>query len=427
MAGGAGQWTTQECMEAQMRKASRRWYASGSSISVLTLIAFGCSTTPVPSRDLAKRLPAAQPAEVKAAETHTVSKKKKVVPQPAGLETDADSTNVGALTAQVEAQAQRLTEAMTQTRDGRDESALTTGSVSATEATPPALAQRVEWIEKPRAHVAVAPPSVANDTTHTEANHADSMTIADTAAQPAVIQPVLDRQALLENLLKDIRTSQDHAMAKAVSAAALALVDSDHKLDEADLAPLSPTQRDQVQRYHRTIMLLGKKLASGDQSLSPSEVSDQLTAILGESSLHMSNIQLCRKVSGFGVYDTFESNTFLAGREQPMIVYAELENFRSTQDVRGQYQVKLTQEIVLYNESDGLAVWKQPTAEIVDRSRNRRRDFFVVQLIRLPARLSVGKYRLKIRVNDVVGGSIDESSVQIQIVAGESLVSNRSR
>lgn len=404
-----------------MRKASRCWCVSGSSISILTLITFGCSSTPVPSRDLAKRLPAAQSAEVKASE------KKKIVPQPAGLETDADAANVGDLTAQVEAQAQRLAEAMKKPHDGRDESAAPIETISATETTSPTYRQRVEWIEKSRSPVSVAPPSVSNDTSHTEATHADSMTIADAAAQPAVMQPVLDRQALLDNLLKDIRTSQDPAMAKAVSAAALALVDSGHKLDEADLAPLSPAQRDQVQRYHRTIMLLGKKLASGDQSMSPSEVSDQLTAILGESSLHMSNIQLCRKVSGFGVYDTFESNTFLAGREQPMIVYAELENFRSTQDARGQYQVKLTQEIVLYNESDGLAVWKQPTAEIVDRSRNRRRDFFVVQLIRLPARLSVGKYRLKIRVNDVVGGSIDESSVQIQIVAGESLVSNKAR
>ncbi len=404
-----------------MRKASWRWCLSGSLISVLALIAFGCSSTPVPSRDLAKRLPAAQSAEAKSAE------KKRSVPQPAGLESEVDSANVGDLTAQVEAQAQRLAEAMKKNRDGRDESASTTEAVSATDTSPPPHMQRVEWIEKSRSRAAVAPPSALSDTTPTEATHADSMTITDTASQPAAIQPVLDRQALLENLLKDIRTSQDPAMAKAVSAAALALVDSDHKLDEADLAPLSPAQRDQVLRYHRTIMLLGKKLASGDQSLSPSEVSDQLTAILGEASLHMSNIQLCRKVSGFGVYDTFESNTFLAGREQPMIVYAELENFRSTQDARGQYQVKLTQEIVLYNESDGLAVWKQPTAEIVDRSRNRRRDFFVVQLIRLPARLSVGKYRLKIRVNDVVGGSIDESSVQIQIVAGESLVSNKSR
>lgn len=408
-----------------MRIKSWRWCVSGGSAGVLCLAIVGCSSAPVPSRDLAKQTPTGEPAQARVGDKKAAPVKSKSVPQPAGLEIEQDAAGVDDLTSRAEAQAQQLVEAMTKKRDARLDS---TPVNPAAEPEPVAHAERVEWIEKPKSRKPVAKPVEAADATEIPANGAPVTAIADAAPRPvAAVQPVLDRQALLDGLLKDIRASQDPAMAKAVSAAALALVDPDHKLDEADLAPLSPSQRDQVQRYHRTITLLGRKLASGDQSLSPSEVSDQLTAILGQAALHMSNIQLCRKVSGFGVYDTFESTTFLAGREQPMIVYAELENFRSTQDSRGQFQVKLTQEIVLYNEADGLAVWKQPVAQIVDRSRNKRRDFFVVQLIRLPARLGVGKYRLKIRVNDVAGGSIDESSVQVQIVAGESLVSNKAR
>ena len=64
----------------------------------------------------------------------------------------------------------------------------------------------------------------------------------------------------------------------------------------------------------------------------------------------------------------------------------------------------------------------QNTVQIVDRSRNRRRDFFEVQLIKLPPQLSVGKYWLKVRVTDLHGNYIDETSLPIKIVADQALV-----
>jgi hypothetical protein len=74
--------------------------------------------------------------------------------------------------------------------------------------------------------------------------------------------------------------------------------------------------------------------------------------------------------------------------------------------------------VVLYtDDAHGLAVWRQPQVQIVDQSRNRRRDFFVVQVIRLPGRLNVGKYRLKVTVDDVHSNTRAEMSLPIQIVA----------
>ena len=72
-------------------------------------------------------------------------------------------------------------------------------------------------------------------------------------------------------------------------------------------------------------------------------------------------------------------------------------------------------------------MWKQPATQIVDESRNKRRDFFVVQLIRLPARLGVGKYRLKVRINDLHGGSIDETTLPIQLVADKTILTSANR
>jgi len=59
-----------------------------------------------------------------------------------------------------------------------------------------------------------------------------------------------------------------------------------------------------------------------------------------------------------------------------------------------------------------------------DRSRTRRRDFYIVQRIDLPANLSVGKYNLKVAVRDrhAPGGAEAEAVVPIQIVADASLL-----
>jgi hypothetical protein len=154
--------------------------------------------------------------------------------------------------------------------------------------------------------------------------------------------------------------------------------------------------------------------------IAAAELADQLDA--KADTLHLKNVTLCTRVNGYGVYEPFNTSTFLAGVEHPAIIYAELENFAPEIGSDGQYTVRLTQQIVLYNQSDGLAIWRIRPTEIVDRSRNRRRDFFVVQLITLPARVGVGKYNLKITLTDQVGQTVDEAEMPIQVVADEKLL-----
>ena len=160
-----------------------------------------------------------------------------------------------------------------------------------------------------------------------------------------------------------------------------------------------------------------------NEELDADTIADHINSIFGQRPISIGRVELCRNVHGYGVYEPFESSVFLAGREHAMIVYVELDHFRVNQDAADQrFQVKLAQELVLYNESDGLAVWQQPKVNIVDDSRNRRRDFFVVQMVRLPTRLGVGKYILKVRMTDLNSGSLDERTVPIQLVADQALV-----
>jgi hypothetical protein len=202
--------------------------------------------------------------------------------------------------------------------------------------------------------------------------------------------------------------------------AALSVIDPAHELTAAELDQLSPEHRRTVTAYQRTFAQLGRTLGDGNAAdaralrRAASELADQLDE---QQPLTIRNLKLCKRVKGFGVYQTFERNVFLARREHPVIVYAELDHFGHRTESDGRHAVELTQEIVLYNESDGLPVWRQKPTRIVDRSYNIREDFFVVQVVRLSPRLTVGKYRLKVTITDEVGQTIDEASMPIRIVA----------
>ena len=237
----------------------------------------------------------------------------------------------------------------------------------------------------------------------------------------------LDRQVLWNRLLNTIRSSDDQPVDKALAATALSLIHPDRRLDHTDLLSLTPGQRKRVEQYHKVVVALAKDLPLGTNPFDADALGDRVRNMFDQSPIAIRHIELCRRVRGYGVYEPFETDVFLAGRKQPMIIYAELSNFTPVKSDDGRYEVHLSQDVVLYNEPDGLAVWRQPKVDIVDESRNRRRDFFVVQMIKLPARLNVGKYVLKVRINDVNGGSLDEAAIPIQFVADQSLVGGQVR
>lgn len=144
-------------------------------------------------------------------------------------------------------------------------------------------------------------------------------------------------------------------------------------------------------------------------------LADRLRA---QADLSLPTLTLCRRVEGFGVYDPIEPLRFMAGKEHPAIIYCEVANFSSQQSDKKMWSTKISEEEVLYTES-GLPVWPaRPTPRtIADQSRNRRHDFFIVKLIRLPATLSVGRYLLKVTIVDQLSNRMAEGTIPIDIVA----------
>ena len=72
-----------------------------------------------------------------------------------------------------------------------------------------------------------------------------------------------------------------------------------------------------------------------------------------------------------------------------------------------------SQECLLYNAS-GQRIWEDKRTAIADTCRNRRRDFFVVKMIRIPP-LTSGQYSLKVTITDPASNRGTQATLPIQI------------
>lgn len=127
------------------------------------------------------------------------------------------------------------------------------------------------------------------------------------------------------------------------------------------------------------------------------------TALQERSELRIPAVELCTRVQTFGVYDVMPDEALVANRANRAIVYIEIDNFLSEKTTAGQYRTTLSGELEVLT-SAGQAIWQHQEPSIVDMSRQRRRDFFLAQMITLPASLGPGEYVLKVSIQDELSG-----------------------
>jgi len=237
------------------------------------------------------------------------------------------------------------------------------------------------------------------------------------------IDATVDSESI-SDLTSQVLADDRSPFARALRTAALSAARGRGELDASALASLDARQRRAVRQYHRLVTTVSAAMEERSEPLTLEMLQSALQDVLDTQPLRIRHAELCRRVSGYGVYDPVPA-AFVRGRPIRTIVYIELDNFTSVERSPTQYEVQLSQELVLYNESDGAAVWSHDPVRIVDKSRNERRDFFTVQLITLPAELNVGKYLLKVRITDhhaESGGAVCERSIPITIVASDAMV-----
>ena len=136
----------------------------------------------------------------------------------------------------------------------------------------------------------------------------------------------------------------------------------------------------------------------------------------GQAELSVPTVALCTEVKGYGRYTPIDPARFTAGAPHKAVLYYEVENFLSRLNDQKLYETRLAQDVVLYDDSSGLEVWRAPKTLCVDASRARRHDFFIRCLIALPPNLSTGRYLLKVTVEDQQAKHVAENTLPVEFV-----------
>jgi len=224
------------------------------------------------------------------------------------------------------------------------------------------------------------------------------------------------------------------------------------------LAPIEALSPGSLATIESPASLLGSRLTAQDRMtlaqardrmassplVAADAIAEALRAIAPPPALKVPRTLLCTRVSGFGKFEPFASNTFAAGVAARAIVYVEVEGFtyraarhgdpmkagesiadqraarhgdpmKAGESIADQQAVELEQSITLYQDSDGYQAWHKPAQKVTEVSRTRRRDFYLIQVVELPAALAIGKYNLKVTIRDVTSGSVAETVVPIEI------------
>jgi hypothetical protein len=200
-------------------------------------------------------------------------------------------------------------------------------------------------------------------------------------------------------------------------------------IDPLTLESLSPTERETLEALRSSLREVAGASPS-EVATAMGEASQRLEQALGA---RIGRIELCSRVDSFGSYVPFAGTDFLARQGNRALVYVEVERF-SHRAVGGndrvttpgdRWAVDLSQEMRLYHKADGRLAWRKASERVIDTSRNRRRDFYLVTEIELPPSLTVGSYELQVTIKDETTGSTDVLAVPIGIVADPGLVTAR--
>ncbi|MEM9412970.1 MAG: hypothetical protein AAGA30_17810 [Planctomycetota bacterium] len=121
------------------------------------------------------------------------------------------------------------------------------------------------------------------------------------------------------------------------------------------------------------------------------------------AALRVYSPELCRKVSGFGQFESFEKRQF--SPDQQVLLYCELQNFNPISVGTGkqlQYETRISSEYWIKNEA-GQIIQSVNFPEVSDFACNIRDDFFMHLPIQFN-QLAQGHYQLEIEVRDYGSG-----------------------
>lgn len=138
------------------------------------------------------------------------------------------------------------------------------------------------------------------------------------------------------------------------------------------------------------------------------ELSDRLRL---RSELAVPVVAMASRVDSFGVYEPMPQ-VISTRSETVTVLYTEVANFTSRLTEQRQWETRLSAELGLF-DAGGRRVWSFRPPLKVDLCRNRRTDFFISYLVRIPPQ-PAGRYVLKVTVTDENVGRVAEGLMPLE-------------
>ena len=140
-------------------------------------------------------------------------------------------------------------------------------------------------------------------------------------------------------------------------------------------------------------------------------LSQAVASLREQAPLVVRNLTLCSEVHSYGVLKRFEPAEFTPAKQ--VIVYAEVENFKSDETAQGFHtSLEASYQIL---DSQGRRVIRDDLSHIEDQCQNRRRDLFVNYVVTLPKTIYEGSYTLELTVEDKLAHKIGQSTMTFTI------------
>ena len=211
--------------------------------------------------------------------------------------------------------------------------------------------------------------------------------------------------------------------------ASLAVSNPDITLPDGWSNDLLPAERERVAAAHAGFVALGRAFRDGAGSVSPAIRSALVAALTGEPQLTIPKVDLCTKVTGYGDYAPLQRRSFLAGSSNRVIVYSELDGFRSQLE-NGKWTTRLATRVSIVpastagnpngnsNGNSNFVAWSRTPewTEVTDTSNSPRSEFFLGEIIPIASNLSAGNYNVRVEVKDLVTGAITSQILPIEVL-----------
>jgi hypothetical protein len=131
-----------------------------------------------------------------------------------------------------------------------------------------------------------------------------------------------------------------------------------------------------------------------------------------KSKLELRNVAFCHKITNYGNYERFKRDEFTAG--QQVLLYAEVENFKSEQTSEGPYRTILKSTVDIF-DAQGRLVQSMPFAATEDTCGNPRRDYYNSYEFQIPPKIALGPHTLKLTVEDQLSQKVATYTVNFTV------------